>query len=71
MHYGLGENCQLMEKTIKAHAKNRKQLAIDTLAPLHRSLSQQEKSHVLTLYPCLSRTLQPSSQIAFVEQPFP
>ena len=71
MYHGLGENCQLMEKTIKAHAKNRKQLAIGTLAPLHRSLSQQEKSHVLTLNPWISRILQPSSQIAFVAQSFP
>ena len=70
MHNGLGENCQLMEKKMKAHAKNRKPLAIGTLAPLHRSLSQQDKSHVVKLNPRLSRTLQPSSQIAFVAQSF-
>ena len=70
MHNGIGENCQLMEKNHKGACQEQEPLAIGTLAPLHRLLSQQDKSHVLTLDSRLSRNLQPSSQIPFVAQSF-
>ena len=46
-----GQYVQRREKTATTHAKKRKPLTIGTLAPLHRSLSQQCTSQVLTSYP--------------------
>ena len=55
-----GQYVQRKEKTATAHAKKRKPLTTGTLAPLHRSLSQQCTSQVLTSYPRPSTNLHPS-----------
>ena len=52
-----GQYVQRKEKTATTHAKKRKPLTIGTLAPLHRSLSQQCTSQVLTSYPRPSTNL--------------
>ena len=52
-----GQYVQRKEKTATTHAKKRKPLTISTLAPLHRSLSQQCTSQVLTSYPRPSTNL--------------